>query len=139
MKISLKNDLAEIGKAAERIEAFCEEHRAPEEVAYQINLSVDELLTNAISYGYGDDAVHEIEIDVTMDKGVIVVEIIDNAKPFDPFREAAIPDTSLDIGERPIGGLGVFLVRRMMDGFGYRREGERNIVTIRKKAHSVGG
>jgi len=139
MKVFLKNDVAEISGVAEQIDSFCEEHGASEETAHALNLSIDELLTNAISYGYGDDATHEIEVAVRMEEGTIIVEIFDDAKPFDPFKEAKIPDTSLGIEDRPIGGLGVFLVREMMDSFGYRREGGRNIVTICKKARSADG
>ena len=67
-----------------------------------------------------------------MDGSVIVVEITDDAKPFDPSGVAQ-PDTGIPLEDRPVGGLGIHLVREMMDGFRYRRSGEHNIVTFTKK------
>ncbi len=66
-----------------------------------------------------------------MDGSVIVVEITDDAKPFDPF-EVQKPDTDAALEDRPIGGLGVHFVREMMDGYQYRRSRGRNIVTLTK-------
>ena len=122
---------------AERIDEFCAAQGVSPAIAYAVNLSVDELLTNTISYGYEDGAAHRIDIAVRMDESVIVVEIADDAAPFDPF-EAERPDTGATIEDRPIGGLGVHLVREMMDGHRYCRRGGRNIVTLTKETQSAG-
>ena len=66
-----------------------------------------------------------------VDGNAMTVEITDDAKPFDPS-EAARPDTGMPIGDRPIGGLGIHFVRKVMDGFRYRRSGRHNIVTLTK-------
>ena len=107
MKISLNNDLGELRTAAEQIDAFCESHDVPADITYAVNLSVDELLTNTISYGYDDDEVHGLDLALRMDGDVMVIQITDDARPFDPSRNTT-PDTSAGIDERSIGGLGIF-------------------------------
>ena len=118
---------------AARIEEFCAARDLAPAVAFALNLSLDELLTNTISYGYDDGGSHRIDIAVRMEGSAIVVEISDDAKPFDPA-DAPRPDTGAALGDRPIGGLGVHFVREMMDGFRYSRSGGRNIVTLTKEA-----
>jgi len=135
MKISLNNDLGELRTAAAEIDAFCASHDMPDAIAYAVNLAVDELLTNTISYGYDDDDVHALDLALSMDGDVIVIEITDDARPFDPSQNTT-PDTSAGIDERSIGGLGIFLVHELMDEVQYRRIGERNMVTLRKRANA---
>ena len=116
-----------------QIEEFCAARDLAPSVAFALNLSLDELLTNTISYGYDDGDSHRIDVAVRMEGSAIVVEISDDAKPFDPA-DAPRPDTGAAIEDRPIGGLGVHFVREMMDGFRYSRSGGRNIVTLTKEA-----
>ena len=116
---------------AEKIDDFCAARDVPPAVAYAVNLSLDELLTNTINYGCDDGARHRIDIAVRVDGGAMIVEITDDARPFDPS-EAARPDTDMPVEDRPIGGLGIHFVREMMDGFRYCRSGERNVVTLTK-------
>ena len=118
---------------AARIEEFCAARGVAPSVAFALNLSLDELLTNTINYGYEDGDSHRIDIAVRMEGSAIVVEINDDAKPFDPA-DAPRPDTGAALEDRPIGGLGVHFVRQMMDGFHYSRSGGRNIVTLTKEA-----
>lgn len=132
LELSLANELEEIAVAAAEIESFCEARGLPPSVAYAVNLSVDELLTNTISYGYDDDARHLIAVAVRMEEDALVVEISDDGAPFDPS-DAPEPDTEASLEDRPIGGLGVFLVRQMMDDVAYRREAGRNVVTLTKR------
>lgn len=115
--------------AAEHVKAFCAEHGVAPEIAFAVNVSIDELLTNTISYGYDDSDGHRIEMTVRMEGSVLVVELSDDAKPYDPTA-APHPDIDAPIERRPIGGLGVHFVRELMDSFRYRRSGGRNIVTL---------
>ncbi len=133
VKISLNNDIAEIRDAAARIDAYCAARDLAADIAHAVNLAVDELVTNTISYGYDDDGAHGIDIALRMEGNVLVVEIIDDARRFDPSRITA-PDTETGIEERAVGGLGIFLVHELMDEVRYRRDGGRNIVTLRKRA-----
>ena len=132
LEISLANDLRELATAAEEIDAFCARHGVPPATAYAVNLSVDELLTNTISYGYEDSEEHRIDLLLRLNGDVLEVEIFDDGIPFEPT-SAEIPDTDASIEDRQIGGLGIYLTRQMMDSFDYRRDGGRNIVTLTKQ------
>ena len=132
LQFSLINDLRELAATAEKVDAFCAEHGVSPDIAFAINVSVDELLTNTISYGYDDGEPHRIEMTVRVEDGVLVIELEDDARPYDPT-QAPHPDTDAPIEHRPIGGLGVHFVRGLMDGFTYRRSDGRNIVTLTKR------
>ena len=133
LDISLTNDLQELAVVAGEVDAFCARHGIAPAIAYAVNLSLDELLTNTISYGYEDDGQHDIDIALRLEDGVIVVEISDDGIPFEPA-SAPAPDTDAPLQDRPIGGLGIFLVGRMMDSFEHRYSDGRNIVTLTKRA-----
>ena len=134
LSIRAANDLNELAGIAARIDEFCAEREIPASVAYQINLSLDELLTNTISYGYADDVPHEIHIDLRVEGERLTIRIEDDARQFDlTDNDPNRADTSSDLDERVPGGLGIFLVHNMMDSVGYRREGGRNVVQLSKK------
>ena len=131
LEISLVNDLKEIARVAEQIDEFCASQDLTSEVAYAVNLALDEILTNTINYGYDDDEPHRIEIIVSLEVDALVIVIVDDSAAFD-LSNAPTPDVGASLEERPLGGLGLFLVHQMMDGVEYRREGGRNIVTLKK-------
>ena len=132
LQFSVVNDLREIAVAADKIEEFCSVNGIPPATAYAVNLSVDELLTNTISYGYEDSEEHRIDLMIRLDGDRLAIEISDDGVAFEPD-SAEEPDTDAPIEDRPIGGLGIFLTRQMMDSFDYRRDEGRNIVTLTKK------
>ena len=131
LEIALANELREIVGAAAKIDAFCEENDLSPEIAYAVNLSIDEILTNTISYGYEDDEPHRIEIIVRLEAESLVVVIVDDSAPFDL---SATPEADLDasLEEREVGGLGLFLVHQMMDKVEYERVDGCNVVTLTK-------
>ena len=137
LQFSVSNDLREIAVAADKVDEFCSVNGILPATAYAVNLSVDELLTNTISYGYEDSGEHRIDLMIRLDGDVLAVEISDDGIEFAPD-SADDPDTNAAIEDRPIGGLGIFLTRQMMDGFDYRRDGGRNIVTLTKKTGIAG-
>ena len=131
LNLTIANDLAEIGRIATIIEDFCAEHGLGEEIAHAINLSLDELLTNTISYGFEDGGQHSIGIVVEAPGDRATVTIRDDAVAFDPT-QAGDPDLDLDIDDRPIGGLGIHIVRAMMDEVRYERVDGQNRLTLTK-------
>ena len=132
LEISLVNDLRELARVAALIDEFCEARNLGPQIGYAVNLSVDEILTNTISYGYDDEEPHKIEIVVSMEGDDIVVVIVDDSNAFD-FSQTPDADIESSVEERAIGGLGLFLVHQMMDGVEYRRMGGCNVVTLTKK------
>ena len=130
LEVSLANELREIAGVAAQIDEFCAAHDL-QHVAYAVNLAIDEILTNTISYGYEDDERHQIEIIVRVEAEALVVAIVDDSMPFD-LALAPERDLEASLEDTPLGGLGLFLVHRMMDSVEYRREEGCNVVTLVK-------
>ena len=126
----LANELREIAGVAAQIDEFCAAHDL-QHVAYAVNLAIDEILTNTISYGYEDDERHQIEIIVRVEAEALVVVIVDDSMPFD-LALAPERDLEASLEDTPLGGLGLFLVQQMMDSVEYRREEGCNVVTLVK-------
>ena len=138
IEIALENDLRKIARVAARIDEFCSAHGVSPKTAYAVNLAIDELLTNTISYGYDDDEPHRIEVILRLEEKTLVVALVDDSAPFDPteMREPDI-DAPMDGREtdgREMDGLGLLLVNRTMDGVEYRRQSGCNVVTLTKDA-----
>lgn len=134
MEFRLKNDLTEIQLLAEAVELFGEENGLSAKVVFQVNLALDELLTNTISYSYPEGGEHEILVQLMLegDKNNLRIEIRDDGFAFNPLQKEE-PDIDQDVDERPIGGLGIHLVRKMIDEIKYIREDEQNILVMRKE------
>ena len=100
--------------------------------AYKIRLALDEILTNVVSYAYEDEQGEvEVNYEIQDDPRMIVVNVIDEGKAFNPL-EIEDPDLTLDIKDRQIGGLGLFIVKNTMDDVSYVRNNNKNILTIKK-------
>lgn len=132
LHLTIRNELAEISRIATVIDEYCAAHGLDDMVAHAVNLSLDELLTNTISYGYDDDGAHTIEIELKADAGGVAVVLADDARAFDPTA-AGDPDIDADLDERALGGLGIHIVRAMMDEISYRRVDGRNELTLIKR------
>jgi anti-sigma regulatory factor (Ser/Thr protein kinase) len=128
----IDNDIAEIAHVTSLIESFGEKHRLPETTVFHMKLAVDELLTNIISYGFLDGGRHKIIASIGIEGDRLEAEIIDDGIEFDPLARPA-PDISLAADERDIGGLGIHLIRSVMDRVDYHRSGGRNHLKLVKK------
>ncbi len=111
------------------VEDLGEREGWPPELVYRVNLALEELGFNIMNHGY-DEGLHEFEITLISEADTLTIEIVDDGRPFDPLNDAPQPDTGAPIEDRPIGGLGVHLVRTMMDEMHYRRESGRNHLTL---------
>ncbi|MBM3546286.1 MAG: ATP-binding protein [Alphaproteobacteria bacterium] len=125
-EISLKNDLPEIHRLAEAVDAFFSDQGLPDGLSYKFNLAFDEIITNIVSYGYDDAEEHKIEVRIALKDGLVEAEVVDDARAFDPLSEAKEPDVTAELEDRPIGGLGIFFVKEMMDEVRYKRENGYN-------------
>jgi anti-sigma regulatory factor (Ser/Thr protein kinase) len=132
LTLRLTNRLSEISRSAEQVEAFCARQGMASSAIFAINVSLDELLANTMTYGYADDRDHEIVVQIWREDADLVIDIADDARAFDPTRVAP-PDLDAPLDERPIGGLGIHLVRNMMNGMEYRHDGQQNRVRLRKR------
>jgi anti-sigma regulatory factor (Ser/Thr protein kinase) len=132
LALRIVNDLAELARVAERVDEFCAGAEIPADCAFKLNIALEELLTNTISYGYADAGRHEISLAIAREGDDLVAAISDDGQPFNPL-EAAPPDLESPLEERRIGGLGVHLVKTMMDEVAYTYGDGRNQVTLRKR------
>ena len=117
-------------RVTETLDAFCQEERLPADVAWRLRVALDEIVANIVAYGAR--GVPEAAIDVWFRRNAdgVEVTIADDGPPFDPLTRPA-PDTTLPLEARQPGGLGIALVKSLMDDVRYART-SRNILTIRK-------
>ncbi len=132
IQMSIANDVHEIARVAERVDEFCEARGIGLKTAYAVNVSIDEVLTNTIHYGYDDDGLHRIGIGVRQEADRVVVAIEDDGREFDPSGPPPEVDFDATLQERAVGGLGLFLVHELMDRVDYRRADGRNFTTLTK-------
>ena len=130
LTLVLKNEIAELSRLAEAIESHGASRGWSMKWITNATLSLDELVTNTISYGYVDTDEHEIRITFTEQDGALTVVLEDDGIAFNPFLEAAVPDLDASVEERRIGGLGVYFVKSLMDGASYERRGEWNRIAL---------
>ncbi len=132
LEIKLSNKLSELDGFNQALAEFGRQHGLPDKVMHDLNLALEEILTNIISYGYTDKLEHDIKVRLRVEPGEIGIEVEDDGQPFNPL-EAPEADTTKPLEERAIGGLGIHLVRKLMDGLEYKRQGDRNFLTVKKK------
>ncbi len=128
-KMTVKNRLDDIPLVIGSIEKFCQELPVPLSPGRKLKIVMDEILSNIISYAYNDNDEHEIKIEVQPISTGIVLTIADDSSPFNPL-DRREPDTERPIDEREIGGLGVHLVRKMVDESRYERLDDLNILKL---------
>lgn len=101
-------------------------------VDYELRLVSEEALINIINYAYGKER-GELKIDCeTINNDTIFIEISDGGTAFDPLQKKD-PDITLPVEERRVGGLGIFIIKNIMDTVDYKRKGGKNILTLTKK------
>ena len=128
--ITLTNDIQQVPQLADFVDMVCEE--VGMEVAIQMNLAMEEAVVNVMSYAYPADTVGDVTIEAVTIADQLQFTITDSGTPFDPTAKEDV-DTTLSAEERPIGGLGIHLVRQLMDSITYERIDGKNVLTLRKK------
>jgi anti-sigma regulatory factor (Ser/Thr protein kinase) len=132
MSLTLVNQLSDVAKLSSFVEAFGIAEGLAPEVVYSLNLALDEVVTNVIRYGHEDDGrEHPIVVRLALERDVVTAQVEDDGRAFNPL-EAPAPNLGASLDERPIGGLGIFLVRSVMNSVEYRREDGRNVLTMKK-------
>lgn len=130
-EIRITNNLDEVGVLAEFIEALGAELSLSMETTMHINLALEEAVCNIIMYAYPQEEEHEIILKTTATEQQLIFLLTDNGLSFDP---TSAPDVNLDIPaeERQIGGLGIFLIRRIMNEVTYQRLDNANLLIMKK-------
>ena len=116
---------------AGKIDDLAEEWELPQALAMNINLVIEEAVSNIIFYAFNDKDKHEIRITISLENSRLTIKITDDGIPFNPLKQQQ-PDITLSAEERPIGGLGIFLISQIMDNMHYSRQKNQNILTLNK-------
>ena len=129
LSLKVKPVASELDMIFAEVESLAERENWSPAVVYRVNLVLEEITLNTINHGYHDD-LQDIDIVLTSEEDSLTIEITDNGNPFDPRNGG--PTYSLDapLEERPIGGLGLYLVNTLMDELHYRREEGKNHLTL---------
>ena len=132
MQIVLSGQPGERASVARGLEEFCGEQRVPQAVMNAADIALEEHLTNVLGYGYEPGAPHRVVVALKVEDGWLCVDVEDDGKLFDPLAAPPV-DTSLPLEDKPIGGLGVHLMREFMDELSHAREGGRNVLRMKKR------
>jgi len=127
--IALKHDRHELVRLAELVERFGVEQHLPDDTLINVNLVLDEVVSNVIKYGRAGTAAGAIDVSLVLEGGRLTIDVSDDGIAFNPL-EATPPDLDLPITDRPIGGLGIHIVKALTETAAYRREHERNHLSM---------
>jgi anti-sigma regulatory factor (Ser/Thr protein kinase) len=132
LTLRVRNALDAIQPASQAAEAWLRERGSPPDAGYFVSLAIEELVTNSIKYGYDDAAEHLIEIVLSIMQRVLTVQFVDDGRAFDPSLVPA-PDLTQPLEDRPVGGLGIHLLRELTDSMSYERRDGANRLTLTKR------
>ena len=131
----LKNDIHEVSRFSSFIKSVMEELSVDKSLGRELRLAIEEAVVNVINYAYPAGTEGDITIKITSDGNTLHCQIIDAGIPFDPTTKDRT-DTTLSVQERPVGGLGILLVRELMDSINYERIDGQNVLTLIKRIKS---
>ena len=131
VETTIGNRRDELARVAKIVDDLATTHHLAPDVVADVNVVLDEVLTNIIAYGYEDHGAHEIRVSLTLDADVLEVEVVDDARPFDPTTRAPA-DVNAPLRERRVGGLGIHFVRSLMTEITYARVGNHNRLVLKK-------
>jgi sigma-B regulation protein RsbU (phosphoserine phosphatase) len=129
--ITLTNDLNSLPKLNEFVDDIAEKLSIDPSQKMKMNLALEEAVVNVIDYAYPEGTQGDINIEAKANDLRLKFIITDSGTPFDPTAQKEM-DTTLSAEERPIGGLGIHLVRQIMDSINYERVNDKNVLTLRK-------
>ena len=128
LSLRIPNDVVVLCSALESIDAFLERNGLGGTTAFTVRLAVEEIVTNVIKYAYEDSQRHEIEIDVRLAAQRVILRVADDGREFDPIKAPA-PDVGLTVEQRPVGGVGIHLVRTLAERLEYARVAGQNVLS----------
>ncbi|THB70594.1 MAG: ATP-binding protein [Desulfovibrio sp.] len=129
LDVTLSNDFEDMARCVAQADSFLAKHDLAPRPLYAVRLTLDEILSNIILYAYLDKEPHEIKLRITLSDRDVRLTFEDDGKPFDPVAAPA-PDLSVPMEDRPVGGLGIHMVRDMTKTMRYRRDNHCNVLDV---------
>lgn len=134
---NLSNRMTELDKLTRFIEESGEKLCLPQKCMFEINLALEEVFSNIVNYAFTDNKAHTVKVVINAHKSKLSLSVEDDGRPFNPLT-AAPPLLATDLEDCSVGGIGIHLIRRLMDDVRYTRRSDRNELTlIRKKRPDV--
>ena len=130
--LTLPNDVQEVPQLAAFVDEVCEAVGMDMSMTMKMNLAIEEAVVNVMNYAYPAGTKGDVDIDAEADDEQLKFVISDSGTPFDPTQKGEV-DTTLSAEERGIGGLGIHLIRQIMDSINYERVDGKNVLTLHKK------
>ncbi len=132
-KLIIKNNVSELEKVNIFVEKIADEWKIPEKFVFNINLVLEEIITNIIFYAFDDNSDHKILIEAKLLSNDLEILIEDDGKAFNLLEAPAPTDLNAGIEDRNIGGLGIHFIKSLMGNIDYKRENNKNKTYLRKK------
>ena len=129
---TLSNRISELPALARKTDDIVQKWELPDSLGININLVLEEALSNIINYSFNDNREHKIRISLSLNRNILTIKIKDDGIHFDPTSHEP-PDITLPALKRPVGGLGIFLISKIMDTVHYSRKKDLNVLTLTKK------
>jgi serine/threonine-protein kinase RsbW len=131
-RVVVPSDAEQLGALTQFLRQFWADASLPPAQALAFELALEEVFMNVVRHGSPDGTTPRVEVSLSLRDSGLVMTIEDDGPPFDPLTVPP-PDVTASLGARPVGGLGVFLVRQMMDAVSYQRVGSRNQLRLTKE------
>lgn len=132
VSINIDTSVDPLARMNEAIEDIGMQEDWPPDLLFTITLVIEEVGLNIVNYAYGGEG-GMFELIITSEDDSLTVELIDGGPPFNMLTDADAPDIDADLDDRPVGGLGIHLVKSMMDELNYKREHDQNHLTLVKR------
>jgi anti-sigma regulatory factor (Ser/Thr protein kinase) len=131
-ELTLLNRQPEIARVQGELERFANKHALARRPLHDVQLALEEHLTNIVNHAYEDEQEHRIKVRFLFNRPELQIEVEDDGRPFNPL-EHPTPNLSLPLDQRPIGGLGIHMIRKSLDHVEYHREHDRNRLVMVKR------
>jgi anti-sigma regulatory factor (Ser/Thr protein kinase) len=130
--LRVTNQIEELARVEVFLEELAEDWDISSSLVLSLNLVLEEALTNTILYGFNGESSHTIDISFTKTGNELSISIVDDGLAFDPTLQSD-PDLTLSIEDRPVGGLGIYMIKKVMDQVQYQRIEDKNYLNLTKK------
>ena len=131
LSLKIKTKREELVRVTSAVEDIAAQDGWPDDLVFRVNLVLEEVSLNIMDNAF-DGGLHEFDVTLISDARSVTIQVVDAGRPFDPLTESPPPDLDSPVEHRPVGGLGVHLIRTMMDKTVYRRTDGQNRLTLVK-------
>ncbi len=131
--VSFKNNVDELPQIDEAVQLLRRKWHLPKSLTFHINLILEEVFTNIVLYGYRDKNEHQIFITFTSESDILTIKVVDDAMAFNPLEVSTPAFECKSLEDIEPGGIGLHLVKNLVDDMGYEREENKNILILKKQ------